>query len=1252
MNYSSSEHEPDFNFCGCPACAGAFSSNGLTATGVSSSEEPIPGAEALLYSSNSTINALLALSTNPSARWNYPSTTYIGDTMGGLGTGVNVTYSFFTAVPSYYASATGTIPTSATFQAFSEAQKAATRSALAEVSAITKLTFTEVSDAGDGGQLRLGSFPMYSGNGFVGYAYYPATNWKNVAGDIWLDTYATNQDMTTGYFGYATLLHEIGHAIGLKHPHQGDVTLPTAVDNRQWTVMSYTNQPKNTIATFNGTSLSYKNIFGDGYGVYDILALQYLYGTNTSYKAGADTYSWAANAQFFDTIWDAGGTDTIDLSNQTLTSRLDLTPGTQSSVNRRTTDAEKKIGWANTSYSVTSNYFTGENNLGIAFGVTIENVKLGSGSDQVLGNSADNQITGNGGDDTLDGGTGTDTAVYSGVWANYKISASGTTVTVTDTVGTDGTDTLTNVEFLKFADKTVSTVASGLPSVSVAPVSVTEGNSGTVNATFTVTLSEASASPVTMAYTTVGGTALYGVDFTGKSGTLTFTPGQTSQTIAVSVIGDTEVESNETFSLSLSSVSGAKFASGATSVTAVATILDDDVAAANPFTEFGGTQAASDLTKAMQASASGVTISSVTYTGARSAASFYNGTIAGLGIGNGILLTSGDGTPPITNTKDFYAQDNHAAGDARLTKTAQTAFSGAGDTYDAALLSFKLDLQNSGDDAATFQIIFGSDEYPEFGDSKFVDVAAVYVNGTNVAFFNDSVTKTSSPTQPLSVTNQNVYAGVFRDNTKGGIGLEYDGISQLLTITASNLKQTGNEITIGIADTGDALYDSGIFIANLKSAKTLGGAGVYVNVAGTSGNNVLSGTALDEYFDAGDGDDKITPGGGVNIVAAGAGSDSIISGEGKNTIDGGAGTDTVTYDMSSAGATVTVSNGLVSVKNKVSAFPEEGGAAVVAGFQDTLTNVEFLKFADKTIAVSDLTGVTVDTTANDVVLLQANSPSVTSAAAGNDTYILSGVAASKAGSFTLTDTQGSNSLQLVAGLNIKSFVVAANALQLSLASGAEITVLDANLLTYEIGGNRIAGIDNADVSFAAFASTALGVTVPTSGTVTGGAKILGIPVGTGTFSVASASDNIVLPQANSPAVLSSAAGNDTYILSPHLLSGAGTYTISDSQGTNSLQIVGGTTVSSFVVAATALQLTFSTGAVVTVLEADKFGYEVGGNIAAGINGADTSFATFVSTHLGVAVPTSGTVTGGTKSFAAPAPMIETLGLTLAEGYLL
>jgi hypothetical protein len=110
------------------------------------------------------------------------------------------------------------------------------------------------------------------------------------------------------------------------------------------------------------------------------------------------------------------------------------------------------------------------------------------------------------------------------------------------------------------------------PMLSISDVSLTEGNSGTINATFTVTLSAASANNVTVNYTTANGTAISPSDYYSTSNTLTFDPFETSKTITVPVIGETIFESNEYFHVHLSNAVNAAIADGQ----GVGTILNDD----------------------------------------------------------------------------------------------------------------------------------------------------------------------------------------------------------------------------------------------------------------------------------------------------------------------------------------------------------------------------------------------------------------------------------------------------------------------------------------------------------------------------------------------------------------------------------------------------------------------------------------------------------------------------------------------------
>ncbi|HEX2835625.1 MAG TPA: Calx-beta domain-containing protein [Thermoanaerobaculia bacterium] len=121
-------------------------------------------------------------------------------------------------------------------------------------------------------------------------------------------------------------------------------------------------------------------------------------------------------------------------------------------------------------------------------------------------------------------------------------------------------------------------VAPAVPSISIANASVAEGNAGSTPLTFTVSLDVATVSTVTVQYATANVSATGGVDYAAASGTLTFAPGVTSQTINVPVIGDTLVETNETFTIALSSPANGTLGTSS----AAGTILEDDVAPVIP----------------------------------------------------------------------------------------------------------------------------------------------------------------------------------------------------------------------------------------------------------------------------------------------------------------------------------------------------------------------------------------------------------------------------------------------------------------------------------------------------------------------------------------------------------------------------------------------------------------------------------------------------------------------------------------------
>lgn len=198
---------------------------------------------------------------------------------------------------------------------------------------------------------------------FAGYA-------SAQTGEIHLNSkmFDASASLNEGTSGFEVLLHEIGHAMGLKHPFEAPV-LPNGEDIQDNTLMSYTSNGKSD------TDLQ----------LFDIAALQYLYGVNPNTNTEDNTYTFSDKY-----IQDAFGSDTFDASAQSQNTTIHLKQGGWSFVGEK-------------SASILS-----DNQTAIGFGSDIENAVGGSGNDHLIGNILNNVLTGNSGDDVLEGGDGDD----------------------------------------------------------------------------------------------------------------------------------------------------------------------------------------------------------------------------------------------------------------------------------------------------------------------------------------------------------------------------------------------------------------------------------------------------------------------------------------------------------------------------------------------------------------------------------------------------------------------------------------------------------------------------------------------------------------------------------------------------------------------------------------------------------------------------------------------------------------------------
>jgi serralysin len=268
-------------------------------------------------------------------------------------------------------------------------------------------------------------------------AYYPNASPTGSGGDSFFGK--GGKLPTAGNYDWKVFLHELGHALGLKHGQETSVfgAMPAELDSMEFSVMTYRSYVgKSLDVGYTNEAWGYAQTFM----MYDIAALQHLYGADYGTNAGDTTYRWTpasgdtlvdgvvairpgANRVFL-TIWDGGGTDTYDLSAYATNLRVDLSPGGHSvlsttqlaDLDQFSTDPARvargnvfnALLYGGDTRSLIENAVGGAGHDTIAGNAVANLLRGGAGNDALLGLLGADRLEGGDGDDLLTGGAGAD----------------------------------------------------------------------------------------------------------------------------------------------------------------------------------------------------------------------------------------------------------------------------------------------------------------------------------------------------------------------------------------------------------------------------------------------------------------------------------------------------------------------------------------------------------------------------------------------------------------------------------------------------------------------------------------------------------------------------------------------------------------------------------------------------------------------------------------------------------------------------
>ncbi|TND06976.1 MAG: fibronectin type III domain-containing protein [Bacteroidetes bacterium] len=345
---------------------------------------------------------------------------------------------------------------------------------------------------------------------------------------------------------------------------------------------------------------------------------------------------------------------------------------------------------------------------------------------------------------------------------------------------------------------------------------------------------------------------------------------------------------------------------------------------------------------------------------------FSNGSSTNIGINNGIMLTTGNLTSALgpNNSPSAGFCNNTSSSDPQLVAIEPMA------TYDPCILEFDIVPECN---TLTISFVFGSDEYPEYVGLSFNDAFGFFISGPGPAcqpgYYNNTNVATLPNSTPVSIDNVNngsanvgpcMNCAYYIDNT-GGATIQYDGFTTLITRNISLCPCQTYHFKLAIADAGDCIYDSGVFVDFLACTTALN-----VTTASTpSGCSGCTGTATATATGTGPFTYSWAPSGGSAATAS-----NLCPGTYTVTVDDAISCSppfTQTITVSSTSAPITVATPATNVtcnggcNGTITANPSSGTAPYSYSWApggQTTNSINGLCAGTYTVTVTDASGCT------------------------------------------------------------------------------------------------------------------------------------------------------------------------------------------------------------------------------------------------------------------------------------------------------